>query len=299
MPEHLNLKSSKKVSEQLRHQLELWVEISLVTHLPAQAGLVQSGVRDLGVYVTCNMFLLLPPILPNPQKHTWKHPDESAAASWNKTTRYSNQILFFLSVDNYWCFKICLFFFWSWPRASFWIEPGGLFDLPGGVGGVGVWVNVAGGPLAGGLVVVTPFFGGNKQMGGNSTNGWKLLNRVKRDSNLGLVRLDPLVLWHSDWSFWPWTTHVEYLYKPWFLFRRLQSVRHLSFPAPDAFFRFLDDFIPGDSQEKTTKKRKVGESWILSFFIWASLLPKFLALQAEKPAFPPTFPPQPLLGRAS
>lgn len=111
MPEHLNLKSSKKVSEQLRHQLELWVEISLVTHLPAQAGLVQSGVRDLGVYVTCNMFLLLPPILPNPQKHTWKHPDESAAASWNKTTRYSNQILFFLSVDNYWCFKICLFFF--------------------------------------------------------------------------------------------------------------------------------------------------------------------------------------------
>lgn len=66
---------------------------------------------------------------------------------------------------------------------------------------MGVWVNVAGGPLAGGLVVVTPFFGGNKQMGGNSTNGWKLLNRVKRDSNLGLVRLDPLVLWHSDWSF--------------------------------------------------------------------------------------------------
>lgn len=29
---------------------------------------------------------------------------------------------------------------------SFWIEPGGLFDLPGGVGGLGVWVNVAGGP---------------------------------------------------------------------------------------------------------------------------------------------------------
>ena len=69
MPEHLNLKSSKKVSEQLRHQLELWVEISLVTHPPAQAGLVQSGVRDLGVYVTCNMFLLLPPILPNPKTH--------------------------------------------------------------------------------------------------------------------------------------------------------------------------------------------------------------------------------------
>lgn len=85
-------------------------------------------------------------------------------------------------------------FFWSWPRASFWIEPGGLFDLPGGVGGVGVWVNVAGGPLAGGLVVVAPFFCGNRKMGGN------LLNRVKRDSNLGLVRLDPLVLWHSNGS---------------------------------------------------------------------------------------------------
>lgn len=108
MPEHLNLKSSKKVSEQLRHQLELWVEISLVTHLPAQAGLVQSGVRDLGVYVTCNMFLLLPPILPNPKTHMKTTKNEAAAASWNKTTRYSNQILFFLSVDNYWCFKICL-----------------------------------------------------------------------------------------------------------------------------------------------------------------------------------------------
>ena len=60
---------------------------------------------------------------------------------------------------------------------------------------MGVWVNVAGGPLAGGLVVVAPFFCGNRKMGG------KYLSRVKRDSNLGLVRLDPLVLWHSNWSF--------------------------------------------------------------------------------------------------
>ena len=64
----------------------------------------------------------------------------------------------FLSVDNYWCFKIWCFFL-VLPWDSFWIEPGGLFDLPG-VGGLGVWVNVAGGPLAGGLVVVTFFFQG-------------------------------------------------------------------------------------------------------------------------------------------
>lgn len=135
-------------------------------------------------------------------------------------------------------------------------------------------------PLAGGLVVVAPFFCGNRKMGGN------LLNRVKRDSNLGLVRLDPLVLWHSNWSFWPWTTHVEYLYKPWFLFRRLQSVRHLSFPAPDAFFRFLDEINSRWQSREDRQKEEGGGILDSLIFHFGQPTSKISSVSGWKTSFP-------------
>ncbi len=68
---------------------------------------------------------------------------------------------------------------------------------------------------------------------------------------------------------------------PWFLFKRLQPVRHLSFPAklqaPDAFFRPLDDFIwisrwkSREDHQKEEGGRILGILWLFSGASWNTI----------------------------